>query len=227
MNKMSMCFTSKKSKKSLKKSFVLISVFSSIFLLTACGGKKIEESLKATPEEMNYEVSTPDPNAITIVTNDIIVDEIDEDEVYDFPDSYLTCIMPKNFKKSSDVDGEYLSKNYPRDVSSINHVIIESDENVTNQTQEEFLENLVTDFEDAYGDKVDIKITQFDKIKVDGRPGLWIMYNYDFRGDRFYVLNVILYNGVETNYLTFLQGPKADWMEDFIASAETLAYVDK
>ena len=85
-------------------------------------------------------------------------------------------------------------------------------------------ETEIQDYYDGYGEKVEVNVTQYDKIMVDGRPGLWIMYNFDFRGEHFETLLVILYNGTESHSVTFLQGPGTDHMEEFIETANTIGF---
>jgi len=205
----------------MKKILLITMIALQICILAACGSKNND-----TSEEEAIPVSTKAPDSISEIATTNKVEEFKETE-YSFPASDLMCTMPKAFTASKDYEGEYVTKKYPKDVSSINHVIIESDENPTLQTEDEFVGSLVEEFSTTYGVNVDIDVTQFDKVEVDGRPGLWIMYNYDFKGDHYYVLEIILYNGTESNYLTFLQGPKGDWMEDFAKAAETLTYVNR
>ena len=50
------------------------------------------------------------------------------------------------------------------------------------------------------------------------------MYNFDFRGEHFETLLVILYNGTESHSVTFLQGPGTDHMEEFIETANTIGF---
>lgn len=198
---------------------ILILAFSMLLVFTACGSNKPTAS-----DNDAVPVSTKAPNAISQIATTNIVEEFEE-KTYSFEPSTLVCNIPTAFSPSKEYEGEYVTKKFPKDISSINHVIMESDENPTNKTQEEFVSDLKKEFLDAYGENVEFDVTQYDKIEIDGRPGLWIMYNYDFRGDHYYILEVILYNGTESNYLTYLQGPKGDWMEEFAKSAETLHYV--
>lgn len=161
------------------------------------------------------------------VIHQVYVDNIkpEEEEVieYTYGPANLICIVPDEFKETKNA-GEYLTKDYPKDVSSINQVISESEENPTLKTQEEFEASIEEEYHNAYGDEVDIDITQYDSIVVDGRPGLWVMYNFDFRGESYNILMVILYNGTETNYITYMEGPGSYWMDKFADSAVTIHF---
>ncbi len=187
-------------------------------VLAACSSKKDS----ALDENGQIIASTPDPAVITQAATTKEVPEFTG--LYTFGPATLMCTMPEEFKPSEDMEGEYVSKKYPKDLSSINHIIVESEDDPTLVTKEEYVANLKKEFLDSYGNDIDFIVTQYDKIMVDGRPGLWIIYNYDFRGEHYYVLSVILYNGTESNYLTFMQAPGADWMSTFIDAAETLTY---
>lgn len=160
---------------------------------------------------------------ITQVKVDELKDSSEGEIEYTFEPAELLCSIPKGFVET-EYAGEYIHETYPKDLSSINHVIFDSPDDVTQKTQEEFEEEIENEYHDAYGDVVDIEVTQYDKIVVDNRPGLWIMYNFDFRDERYDALMVILYNGTESNYVTYLQGPGGDWMDKFIRSAKSLKY---
>lgn len=167
-------------------------------------------------------------NQPSVTIKEVNVDSIaasEEESEYSFAPAELICSIPDGFNES-EYDGEYLYKTYPKDVSSINQVISESDEDPTLKTEEEFIAEMQKEYKSAYGEDVTINVTQYDNIVVDKRPGLWIMYNFDFRGEEYNVLMVILYNGTESNYITYLQGPGADWMEDFVNSAMSISLKD-
>lgn len=203
----------------------ILSIFcASIMLLsfTACSDETSEANESEAIEE--YVVTTPDPEAIMKVTNDKIVTEFAEEAV-DFPDRELRCYLPKGFQES-EYEGEYLHKSYPKDVSSINHVITDTKEDPTKQTKEEYIASLKADLKDLYGSDINVDITQYDKIVVDGRPGLWIMYNYDYRGEHYYVLQVKLFTGKQVDEMLYFEAPGSKWMDKFVESAESLTYVD-
>lgn len=189
-----------------------------MLILSACGGSDKPE--EAVVEEVS--VATPTPKVKSVVVEKKV--EEFEEEKFEFEPANLGCILPKGFKET-EYPGEYLYKTYPKDVSSINQVISESTENPTNMTKEEYVEKMEKEYFDAYGEEVKVNITQYDKIMVDGRPGLWIMYDFEFKGEEYNTLAIILYNGVETNYITYLEGPGADWMDKFVESAKSIAYV--
>lgn len=196
---------------------VAILLFGLMVLLGACAPKKIENTPEAKP--------TPKADAIKSVEVENKVEEFEE-EVYDFPPSDLACKLPDGFEETEN-PGEYLYKTYPRDLSSINQVISDGTANPTTKTKEEFKAEIEAEYEDAYGEVITIDITQYDKMTVDGRPGLWIMYNFDFRGDHYEMLMIELFNGIETNYVSFLNAPGSDWMEDFIACAKSMKFLNR
>lgn len=175
--------------------------------LSACASKEV-------PEEAPHE-SAPDTQSITWVD----IEPAKEDEQYVFEPAELTCVLPEEFKPT-DYPGEFMLDSYPKDVSSINHVISDGTEDPTLITREEYIKAVEAEYYDAYGEDIPVNVTQYDRIVVDGRPGLWIMYNFDYRGEHFEALMIILYNGNESHYVTFLQGPGQDWMEQFVECAK-------
>lgn len=179
------------------------------FSLTGCA-KETEDTPK---QEMT----------ITQVKVDELKPQTDDYSQYTFEEANLLCAIPDGFV-TTDLEGEYIHQTYPKDLSSINHVIFDSDMDTTQKTQDEFESEIETEYHEAYGDDVDIKITQYDKVVIDNRPALWIMYNFDFRDERYDALMVIIYNGTESNYVTYLQGPGGEWMDKFIKSAKSLRY---
>lgn len=192
----------------------------SILLMTGCNNKK--------EPEMKAEVTTVvDENTKTDVIVEAKSENIVEDydaEGYKFGEADIMCNLPKGFV-ASEYEGEYIPKN-GKDMSSINQIIYDSDENLTLKTKDEYKAEIEQEFINAYGVELEVDITQYDKIMIDGRPGLWIMYNYEFKGGRYDTLVVSLFNGTESNIITFLQAPGTDWMEKFIATAESIHYSD-
>lgn len=173
----------------------------------------------------NSEKTEEPVNEVKEVIESVEVETADEEEEFHFAPANVVCSLPEGFIET-ETGGEYLHETYPADVSSINQVIQESEADSTLMTAEEFETTIENEYKSAYGDDVDINISQFDKIVVDKRPGLWIMYDFIFRGDEYRALMVILYNGTESNYITYLQGPGSDWMDAFVASAKSIKFVD-
>lgn len=190
-------------------------ITASTVLLTACNSKQ---------ESVN-EVNLQPAEEISSVEVDNQVEEYEE-EKYIFEPAELTCYMPDGFNESTEPgnEGLYLHESYPDDVSTIDHKIVAIDESILDMTEEEFVAQMAAGYYEGYGEKVDIIVTQYDKIVVDGRPGFWIMYNFDFRREHFAALDVILFNGDEAHDVTFLQGPGSDWMEEFINAAKTIGF---
>lgn len=193
----------------------LIMILSATVLVTACGVS--EETVNEPPAEPAKIISSAEvENAV----------EEYEEEKYTYEPAELTCYMPDGFSESTEPgnEGLYLHESYPDDVSTIDHKIVAIDESILDMTEEEFVAQMAAGYYEGYGEKVDIIVTQYDKIVVDGRPGFWIMYNFDFRREHFAALDVILFNGDEAHDVTFLQGPGSDWMEEFINAAKTIGF---
>ena len=91
---------------------------------------------------------------------------------------------------------------------------------------EEYKNKIDHEFSETYGMDISINVTQYDKIMIDGRPGLYIVYNYEFRDQTYNTIVVELYNGKESNIITFLEAPGHNWMEKYAESAKTIRYKD-
>ena len=201
----------------------ILAILSAAVFLTACSGTSTATENNASSQD-NSSATEAVQSTVTAVESDAIVEEYDENE-YTFGQADIVCSLPSGWKASGDYEGEYIPKS-KKDLSSINQIIYDSDENLTLMTKEEYKEQIDTEFESAYGENPDIDITQYDKIMVDGRPGLCIVYNYDLKNSHYETLVYILYNGTESNIITFLQAPGADWMEEFVECAKTIHYSD-
>lgn len=155
-------------------------------------------------------------------------DVSDEEETASvvFEDADLTCTLPEGFEALPDEPGLYVYKTYPTDSSTISYVISESDYDISDVSKEEFKKNLEEDFYNTYGDQVDVNITQYDKITIDGRNGLRIKMDYAFKGVEYEQLMYMLYNGNESHILNFTQEQGGKWMEEFEKCGETIGFTN-
>lgn len=207
----------------MSKGYALL-LTASLVVLTACSGNNSSDTSSNTDNNDSAVAVTPVTavsDRVHEVVSENIVQDFDEEE-FDFGPADLIAVLPKGFKESKEFPGEYYYKTFPKDVSSINQIIVESDENVTLDSEDEFKEKVKAEFKESYGDNIDINVTQYDKMMIDGRPALVVMYSYIFRNEQYNILSYIIYNGTETNYVTYLEGPGADWMDEFIKSGETI-----
>lgn len=193
--------------------------------ISGCGNKNKQESTGTN--ESAVESSTADSNKVDSaeVPEIPIFNQPEEDGAPAFfEEADLACALPDGFVEYDGGEGIYVYKTYPKDVSTISHVISEGDENITEMSQEEYKDMLEADFLDAYGDNVQIKINTYEKIKVDKRSGLKIKLEYTFKNVEYEQLIYIIYNGNETHHLNFLQEKGGGWMEKFEESASTITF---
>ncbi len=211
----------------MKKSLFIITLLLIIAVL-ACGcstGKTVDETNISGSKEADN-IQTPEPlNLPELVVSKKAVEEYNEAD-YTFAPAELYFDIPKGFKKTKN-PGEYLSRNFAKDRSSVNYLYEHSTEDPTKVSEEEFKKNQEDYLVDLFGDDLIFCLDQYDKIVIDGRPGLWIRYHYDFRGETFDVLFIELFNGDISYYITYIQGPDADFMDKFIESAETIKFKNK
>lgn len=198
-----------------------------LFQITGCG-KKNEETTEIV-EESAVDNTTADSDDIQEVADlpevpSKVVDEGSAKEPAYMPGN-LMVDLPKGFVAYEDEEGMYVHKSYPKDLSSISYVISESTEDVTEIKQEDYQAMLEADFLANYGDDVTVNISMYKDIRVDGRDGLKIMLNYEFKGVVYEQLIYMVYNGDESHILSFTQEEGSGWMDEFEACGDSISLV--
>ena len=191
--------------------------------LLGCGNNK-QESVE---DESAVEISTADSGDKNTSSDIVPVGPSqqydDSEDVYEKAE--ISCSLPKGFKAYEAEEGMYVHKNYPKDLSTISYVISEGDENITEKSKEEYQAMIEDDFDASYGDTVPVTIEQYDRIRIDGRPGLKIRLQYELKGTVYEQLSYNLFNGDETHILTFTQEERAGWLDDFEKCGESIHFV--
>lgn len=156
------------------------------------------------------------------------VDEVEEveDTSAFFSSADLLWILPKSFRALDGAEGVYVPRDYPKDTSTVTYVIAESDENISDVSQDEFREMMEADLLDAYGDQVSINITNYQKIKVNRRSGLRIDMEYMLKGTEYRQTAVMIYNGDESHIIYYTQEKDGKWAEEFENSISSLNFAD-
>ena len=206
----------------MKKKIVCLALVIAV-ILCGCGSSNTTDTSQKENAGSAVDNTAADSDTVREVQSDKIVEEYNNEDI-SFGGSEIVCELPKGFVPS-DYEGEYIPKD-KKDLSSINQIIYDSDENITLFTQEEYKNKIDHEFSETYGMDISINVTQYDKIMIDGRPGLYIVYNYEFRDQTYNAIVVELYNGKESNIITFLEAPGHNWMEKFADSAKTIRYKD-
>ena len=206
----------------MKKKIVCLALVIAV-ILCGCSSSNTPDTSQTDNTGSAVDNTAADSDTVREVQSDKIVEEYNNEEI-SFGGSEIVCELPKGFVPS-DYEGEYIPKD-KKDLSSINQILYDSDENITLFTQEEYKNKIDHEFSETYGMDISINVTQYDKIMIDGRPGLYIVYNYEFRDQTYNAIVVELYNGKESNIITFLEAPGHNWMEKFADSAKTIRYKD-
>lgn len=190
--------------------------------IAGCGGTGNEEPTEVV-DGSAVELSTADSDNIQNGTEANIPDEMEDEEPVFFGDADLTIELPRGFRPYQNEEGLYVHRNYPSDLSTISYVISESEEDITQMKQEEFTDLLEADYYQVYGDNVEIHVTEYENIQIDGRHGLKIKFEFEFKGIGYEQLMLAIYNGHETHILNYTQEEGAGWMEDFEKSADSIS----
>ncbi len=204
--------------------------------IAGCGKNKEEEPTEVIVESA-VDNTTADSDAVQSEIEELppLVEEPKEEKEEEeekaeepvFGKAELVCSIPKNFEVYAGDEGLYVHKSYPNDLSSISYVISESDEDVSAIEKEEYKQMLEDDFYEAYGDEVEVIITQYKNIKVDGRPGLKIKLNYEFKGIAYEELVYMIYNKDESHIVCYTQEKGGKWAEEFENSGDSISLKSK
>lgn len=201
-------------------------------VMAGCGSKDNTENSDVTTEGSAVAVPTADLSDIVVEEEEKTEEESktepvqetepeQEEYIYDESEE-LTCVLPKGFEVYPDEEGLYVHKSFPKDASTISYVITDSDsEEVTREMLETDLE---ADYLDAYGDEVDVKVNEFEVVKIDGRKSLRIKLEYEFKGVEYEQLMYYIYNGADAHVLNFTQEKGGKWTEEFETCGESIAF---
>lgn len=213
----------------MHKKCMMMLIAGMLLIVAGCSNQSNMNTSEETTEESAVDNTTADSDDNEVDSEAVLaVDpgETDTETSVSFNSAGLTCILPKGFKQYEDEVGLYVYKNYPTDISTISYVISESDIDISQMTQEEYKTKLEAGYMEDYGDVVVINITEYYKITVDGRNGLKIMLNYEFKGIEYEQLIYMLYNGVESHILNYTQEKGGKWMEKFLESGASIAFTN-
>lgn len=204
-----------------KRLMMLLIAVLALGVLPGCSKK--QES--AEEIESAVEKSTADSDSTqTDIFNGYVSAELPEEE---FGPAYLSCELPKGFKVYEGEEGLYVNKNYPNDLASISYDIADDYAiSIEEMTQDMYQNMLESDFLRNYGDEVTVNIKSYKAVNVDGRAGIKILTEYQFKGTDYEQLVYILYNGDEVHCLTFTQEKDAGWLDDFEECGETLHFIE-
>lgn len=200
--------------------------------IIGCGNNKNQESTEVI-EESAVDNTTADSDNVQSELEELppIVEEPEgaatDDEQPVFGEAELVCSIPEGFEAYEGDEGLYVHKSYPSDLSSISYVISESEEDVSAIEKNDYKKMLEEDFYESYGDEVDVSITEYEKIKVDGRNGLKIKLDYAFKGIEYEELIYMIYNGDESHIVCYTQEKDGKWTEEFETSGDSISLKSK
>lgn len=129
--------------------------------------------------------------------------------------------LPEAFSESEDIEGMYVTKRYPIDASTIYYVALGRDVALQLMTEETFKAQAEENFEKAYGEKIEVTIDSFERIKIDGCPAFRILCHYRVGDIEMTQLEYAI-NADKSYVITYSQTEDYDRMEEYEASAETI-----
>lgn len=217
----------------MRKKLIVALLMILVCTVAGCGNKNKDESEE---DEGNSVVEVTEVQVAQVPGADFSenadkADEVDEVENVSeasafFSSADLLWILPKSFRALDGEEGVYVPRDYPKDSSTVIYVIAESDENISDVSQDEFREMTEADYLQAYGDQVSINITNFEKINVNRRSGLRIDMEYVLKGTEYRQIEIMLYNGDESHIILYTQEKDGKWAEEFENSISSLNFAD-
>lgn len=219
----------------MRKRLIMVLLCAIVCMVSGCG----KNSTEAEEEEENgidevIEVEAAQIPGVGIAEADEEADgaenlndaQVGRDPSAFYASADLLWVLPKSFRALDGEEGVYVSRDYPKDASTVTYVIAESEDNISDVSQEEFQKMMEADFLDAYGDQVDINITNYEKMKVSKRSGLRIDMNYEFKGEEYEQIAVMLYNGNESHIINYTQEKDGKWKDEFESSISSFNFTE-
>lgn len=194
--------------------FILLAGMMMVYF-TGCGYSREKEAVEsaadpvAEAEVVDKKPKKPDTNEAEKVT-------------YITEPAELVCVLPDGFKAAPNEDGLYVHSSYPQDTSTISYVISDGTRDLTEIDMKDYESDIEASFYDTYGDEVDVTVTSYENVVVDGRKGLKIKISYEFKGIGYEQLIYMIYNGTETHIMNYTQEADGNWMEKFEESGSSI-----
>lgn len=159
----------------------------------------------------------------TELTEEMLAESEMDTSVVESPPVTKGCsfTLPEAFAESEDIEGMYVTKRYPIDASTIYYVVLGRDVALQLMTEETFKAQTEENFEKDYGEKIEVTIDSFERIKIDGCPAFRILCHYQVGDTEITQLEYAI-NADKSYVITYSQTSDYDRMEEYEASAETI-----
>lgn len=188
----------------MKKGWLYIALFG--LLLTGCKNKAVTvaDILSEDGEEVQYmevqEIELKEPEA-----------ESEREEV-----SYCAVLIPSSYQESEEVPGMYVHKRNPLDSSNIYYTVSEGNDKgmVSSELTEKAYEELLENAYEESGQNVDLNITSFEEIDMEGVPGYKIRSSYQVDQGEIEQLTYLIL-AQDTYTITYSQMSDDELMADF------------
>ncbi len=175
--------------------------------VTACGG------------------TTPDNKVSDDVETDVDEDEEDdadaEDEVVE-SEGVLVFDVPEGLVFDEEKN-QYVSTEEGV-VANINYITEPNDGSFDTTTKEMMEEALEPSLSSAYGETIDLTITKWDPIKVDGYDAISYQFEYMFSGMKVIQAQVIVDGTENLHFVTFTYLEHEDYADKFAACIDSFRF---
>ena len=216
-----------------------------LFSLSGCGDGEAEEVLApdgVVAAEQPEEEAVTDKEDVPAESSqgqaeDIVIDEETKEELTtqlleenEMDTSIIesvketggcTFALPEGFTEIEDMPGMYVTKRYPIDASTIYYVEMDKDISMQLMTEETFMIQIQSYFEQIYGTDVEVDLQSYERIEIDGYPAFRILCTYTVDDVEITQLEYVI-NADKSYVVTYSQTNEYDRTEEFEASAATI-----
>lgn len=212
--------------KTMKKKLLAVIMMAVLALsVTACGGgvldiaKDVNDAVNSSKEDK--ENDTEDDVNIEDSINDALdnSEEVEEDTTAE-SEGTLTFTVPEGFV----YDESSQLYNSPDYLGNINYLTMDNDGSfnmVTKALMEMGLESQLTS---QFGSEVDITVTSWEDVTVDGYEAIRYSISYELSGISVVQTQIIINGTEKLHYLTFTEMNNSGYADEFAACEETMKF---
>ncbi|MCM1174816.1 MAG: DUF1795 domain-containing protein [Blautia sp.] len=180
--------------------------------------EKGSEDGNKTPEPLEIDEATKaELTTQLLLENELDTSVLEDDGTTD----KCTFALPEDFTAVEDIPGMYVTKRYPIDASTIYYAEMDKDISMQLMTEETYVEQMESNFQNYYDMEVDVNLQSFEKIRISGHPAFRILCTYMVDGIEITQLAYVI-NADKSYVVTYSQTDEYYRMDEFEASAATI-----
>ncbi|MBR5800680.1 MAG: hypothetical protein IKY23_11555 [Lachnospiraceae bacterium] len=152
--------------------------------------------------------------------------QIETEEANLGEDGSINLRLPKGFVEYEGEEGLFVCEEYPEEIACISYLIAAYDGRKEAVNEAIFRERLIKEFQDNYGEDVDVRVKDLKEYETDGKECVQIEVAYKLLGTNYEQLQLLIYDeaGKEEHIFSYIQEKGAGYMDAFKQSAETVTF---